>query len=223
MHLKVHLPTKVALLLGAAGFLCGNATESRLVGPLEVVPPPSLGFTAGYAFMHGWPISPWMASMYHGNQFHPEEDPRCWLALAFDGLVAFVSLYALASLIEWFMSNKPKLRRSTRLVVVLLAAMVLWMNVRTPLTGTQVSVQDAQDYGVPSGYSWVRGWPLPAYTCSHHGGRLRYFKTFGSQAFTFNAIVAFDALVAVAFLWERGIGIWQRKTWGRWESSAAGG
>jgi hypothetical protein len=76
------------ILLGVGTILLvANLQESALVKENGVVVPDSYHPVIRYLFTRGWPLSPWMFSLYHGGRLHPEE-PVIWWSFVFDALLA---------------------------------------------------------------------------------------------------------------------------------------
>jgi hypothetical protein len=160
MNYIIRAPTKIPLVVAVAALIWLNSAESPLIQDFGVIPPPHLGFIGSYLFLHGWPVPPFVFCFYHGNRFHPEETPGCWLALVFDALVAFFTLVAVAVLMHWSLGEKGKLHWTTKAALTVVTGALLWANTREQAPISQGEIEWLREYTGLHRYLLAHGWSL---------------------------------------------------------------
>jgi hypothetical protein len=135
---KLPLP-QVAVLIGATLFLWANTHESQLVARYNIALGEEWTCISRYLFTRGWPISPWMVCVIHGQRFHPE-DCFAWWALVFDAILGFFTLIALGVFTQWQVGSRKRqlsviatrhpvrLHTSTKGILVFVVVAFFWAN-----------------------------------------------------------------------------------------------
>lgn len=212
MPARVHFATWVLLSVVSAAFLWVNLTESALLKVFDVG---GLGddwnWAARYLFTRGWPLSPWMVCGMHGMRYHPEEDCPWW-ALFADGVFAVVALFSAGVLSEWLLrcrdnrrslppSKRAEIHLPTKVILAVIVGVFLWAN--AVLSQSVERFQPPEQYSPAARYLFMRGWPLsPRMFSNRKADKLEAGGAYVWGTLVFDALLAFDALVSVAFLTE---------------------